>query len=508
MTRTELALALAAVFAVIVVPFALVTYPPMTDLPFHAAAMSIFRHYLDPAWHFREQFELRPLAVPYLTTYGLGAGLDLVLPIRIAVKCVAIAMLGLFPVGLGVLFHGMKKSPLWGLLGLGLVWNTLTHWGFLNYVGAIGLFAMVIGCTLLLVDRPTRARQVALGVALLTVLITHLYRFPSALAGALLTGLVMYPATRRFRPILAPVGTAAVLFVAWWYLGGTALGGWTEPMGWHLERWREMPDRLFGAFDGGEERRLAAELGAGYGMVLLASTAFFFMEGRHRRRSREERWWGIGVTLVPLGGAVALLCLYFVLPMSMGVWAYVYPRELLAAALLGLGVMPDLPRPAWQRWWLVGIVTLLGARIALHTAEKWRAFENQTADFRAVLAAMPPAPKLMYLVYQTEPGYRVGSPYMHLPAWVQAERGGWLSFHFASFGASPFRYRRDTNSVPPPLPRAWEWKPRPLRVLEEGRWFDTFLVRMAADPGKLFAPDPTVRQVAHAGSWWLYRRVP
>src|SRR4051794_4538084 len=167
-------LGIAATIYVVAYPFTVVTYPPITDLPFHAAEASIVRHYFDPAYHFREQFEIHFLEVPYAALYLLCAFFALFLPIVWAVKLTAIVLLSLLPAGLAVFFYGMKKSPLLGLLGLGMVWSLLTHWGFLNFMGAIGLFAMVAGCTLMALDRPTRGRQLRLGLALFGVFFTHI----------------------------------------------------------------------------------------------------------------------------------------------------------------------------------------------------------------------------------------------------------------------------------------------------------------------------------------------
>jgi hypothetical protein len=71
---------------VIVYPFTLSKLPPITDLPFHATSISIFRHYWDPSFHFREQFTLHPLEVPYISMYLLGVLFALVLPVVDAVK--------------------------------------------------------------------------------------------------------------------------------------------------------------------------------------------------------------------------------------------------------------------------------------------------------------------------------------------------------------------------------------------------------------------------------------
>ena len=141
-------------------PFAAARYPAMTDLPFHAAQTSALRHYWDPSYHFHEQFELRPFAVPYVALYAVGAALMTVLPSVTAMKVAAGIMLGLLPAGLAVLFRGMKKSPLLGLAGLLGVWCPLTHWGFLNFMGALGLFAMGIGLRKGFEKKPERARYV------------------------------------------------------------------------------------------------------------------------------------------------------------------------------------------------------------------------------------------------------------------------------------------------------------------------------------------------------------
>lgn len=174
-------MAVAASAYVIGYPFMVVRYPPMTDLPFHASDVSIFRHYWDPSYGFDRQFTLQPFKVPYMSLYALGALLALALPMHVAVKAAAAITLALLPAGLAVLFHGMKKSPLWGLLGLSAVWMHLTHWGFINFVGAIGLFALCVGFALLIADRPTRGRQLGLALGLIAVFFTHLFRYPFTL---------------------------------------------------------------------------------------------------------------------------------------------------------------------------------------------------------------------------------------------------------------------------------------------------------------------------------------
>jgi hypothetical protein len=508
----EAALALAAlstaVYAV-VAPFAAARYPPMTDLPFHAAQTGTLRHYLDPAFHQREQFELHPIAVPYLSMYAVGAALMLVFPAVTAVKIAAALMVGLVPAGLGVMFHGMKKSPLLGLLGLGLCWCNLTHWGFLNFVGALGLFAMSVGCALLVLDRPARGRQIALALALVALFFTHIFRYPFALAAVIGTAVVMAPATRRIRPIVLPLLPALALLLIWLAVRPAVLAGDAGPLAIHRERLDELVGLLTGAFnDPGEKKafegffRIALRVAA----ASLAVTATAVLLGRPRRTS----WrWDAGVTVIPLACAAVFLGLFLVLPMQMGVWWYVYPREATAAAFIALGAFPDLPRALWLRAPLVLALALGGLGVAQVVVRNYAQFDGVTRDFAAISRSIPEAPRLLYLVFDHGGSTRTSTPFIHLPAYVQAERGGWLSFHFAVWGASPIVYRpRDQPGavVPPPTPLRWEWTPHLFQVQKHGLFFDWFLVRQRSSPDALFAVDRSIERVDHIGTWWLYRR--
>ncbi|WP_437710104.1 hypothetical protein WMF45_35850 [Sorangium sp. So ce448] len=534
------ALALVVVAAsvyVIAVPLAVVRYPPMTDLPFHAAETAAFRHYLDPAWHFREQFTLQPLAVPYMSMYALGALLMLVLPPVAAVKVAAAAMLALLPAGLAVLFHGLKRSPLLGVLGLLLVWCNLTHWGFLNHMGALGLFAMVVGLTLLLLDRPSRGRQIALALALVALFFTHIFRFPFALAAVVGTAIVVFPATRRLRPVALPLAPSLALFAAWLVVRTDTLHAAPIAPALHWERLGEVPSLLFTSFTdpaeaaaagraarfvlaallvcaAGAAARLAgagadaAPSPAGAGADAACSPAG---AGAAPSPAVDAPKWSFArlAALVPVACAIVFLGLFLSLPLQIGLWWYVYPREIVAALFLGLGAFPDLPRSPWLK--VPAVLALSAAAVFLGAVvrDNYRRFDQSTRDFDAIIARIPQAPRLLYLVFDHGGSTRTTTPFIHLPAWVQATRGGWLSFHFAVWDASPVAYRPREEPgavVPPPTPLRWEWTPSIFDVRRHGAFFDWFLVRRRAGANHLFAKDPSIVAVDHVGDWWLYQR--
>lgn len=490
--------------AVIAIPLSSSRYPAMTDLPFHASETSTLRHYFDPAYHFREQFSLQLFRVPYLMEFGVGALLMLVFSPVVAMKIAAGVMLSLLPLGLAVLLRGMKKSPLLGILGLTAAWGPFTQWGFLNFIGAIGLYAMVLGLTLLVVERPSIPRRVALSVALTLLFTTHIFRFPIALVGALGTAFLVAQPLRRALPVVLPLVPPALLFVGWILVRPASLRDPMPTLSPDLSRLRELPDWLTGSFDTSGE--LSAQ---GFAVFAVLAVVLIGLFARSRGPRPGSPDFHARVAIIAALAALGSLVLFLSLPMEISGWWCVYPREAMAATFLMLAAIPDLPKAPVARVAAAVIAMAAPVPIALNVAENYAVFDAATADFYAITRRLPQAPKLSYLVFEHGGATHTVSPFTHLPAWVQAERGGWLSFHFVKFGASPIAYRQregHEDVIPPPTPPAWELTPEKFDVLEHGRFFEWFLVRKVESPAALFEADSTIEEVSHEGTWWLYRR--
>lgn len=537
-----------AVVAVVVVsivsvvwPLFSTRYPPMTDLPMHAAHTGAFRHWFDPSYHFQDQFELQPILVPYDSSYVVGALLMLVFGATTAVKLATAIMLLSLPLGLGVLFWGMRKSPLSGVFGLPFVWCDLTHWGFVNFVSAIGQFALVLGLSLRAVDKPSRRTSVALAFALVSVFFTHIFRFPFAVAGALGAALVAYPATRRIRPIFAPLVPGLVLFALFYFRRAAALGGSVGDLHIEWKRVAEIPKTLVNGFNDPNEMAGAWTFARLLGAVELVAVAAWLVPvavafvRKHRRgrasatadassadspapraegsptltlqQKLDARFTWL-VTLVPLSCAAFCFYLFLTLPMAIGMWWYVYPREVVAACFIALAALPGLPKNGVLKLLSIAALSVGALGFAAVSARHYAAFGAATEDFHRIQAKLPRAPRLLYLVKDhSGAGARTGAPFLHLPAWIQAEKGGWLSFHFATWGTSPLKFRTDEDAiVAPPIPLRWEWTPERFKLAEHGAFFDWFLVRQATSPDALFRDDATIVRVAHEGMWWLYKR--
>jgi len=487
-------------------PFLVVKYPPLNDLPMNASITSIFRHWFDPAWHFREQFQPQFLQMPTLTNYVVGAFLALFLPISWAVKISSLLLIALLPLGLAVYLHGMKKDPLGGVAAAGFAWASLVQWGFISYVGGLGLMLLGLGVTLMVLDRPTRGRALALGATALLLLVTHISHFPFFCLAIGLTTLCMWPATRRLSPVVLPVVPAGTLFVVWWFLRPADLRAPVET-GWHFERLAKIDHFVF-EFGVPESGTIAIHMGVILAVVSLYSLAVNVLTAWRRglRRPQISLQQGCawaGGLLVSLSFAV----LYFWLPEKIGVWWFVAPRHMSAALLCALVLLPNLPANPWLRApALGGLLVAIVLPMRAVTA-RFAAFEAGTQDFQQIIAQLPRAPKLGYMIWDNKDFSSHVRPLLHLPAWVQAEKGGWLSFHFATWNAAPFGFRRDDpKDVAPDTPARFEWTPDKFDVQTRGKYFNWFLVHSHESKEATFAVDPTLHLVDHRGDWWLYER--
>ena len=93
--------------------------------------------------------------------------------------------------------------------------------------------------------------------------------------------------------------------------------------------------------------------------------------------------------MVPLACAAVFLGLFLVLPMEIGLWWYVYPREATAAAFLLLGAFPDLPRSILLRAPLTAALAVGGLGVSSVVAKNYAVFGRATDDFAAIATLAP-----------------------------------------------------------------------------------------------------------------------
>jgi hypothetical protein len=368
---------------------------------------------------------------------------------------------------------------------------------------------MAVGLTLLIVESPSRGRVLALFVVLAALFFTHVFRHPFALLAVALTALAAGKGARGLRAVAPALVPAGALFAAWLLLRPESLRA-SAAFDFDTTRLAGLVGWLWGSFEDPAEPKALATGAAVLGVVAIVAAVAGARERASPLWRGPTRSFRARAAMIGLGCAGTSLVLYLVLPMKIGDWWYVYPREATAACFLSLALLPDLPRARGLRAILAAATALASLPMIGVVARNYAAWDPATRDFEVITREMPLAPKLLYLIFDHSGSTLSASPFKHLPAYVQAERGGSLSYHFAIYGASPLLYRpreRREDIVPPPTPPCWEDTPEAFEVLDRGRFFDWFLVRRPERPDAIFAADPSIVLEKNAGAWWLYRRV-
>ncbi len=472
-------------------PFFIVTFPPITDLPQHMAQIRLLGEALaDPNGPYRIQWW-----TPYSLSYALLALCRAIAPPLWAGR-LAFAVVALLWVATAhTLASSRGRSPLAAVLASLLVFSNVVYWGFLSF--AIGW--PVFAAWMLATDREIRRpRQVLLLAAMgLALYACHALWL---LAGIAWMGVVTLADVARvwrkrgalqqlYRPLiwracaLAPAATALALWTP-----GFQASDMRAPAVWTTDPLRRLsPEWVVDAVLGGLRGPLEWLLMALFLAWVVAGVA------QHRGRLREA----VDARLLLGGALLALFAL--VLPDRYMHTIHLTQRWMpFAAALLLLAVpAPRLRPPALLRIVVVGVAGMFVAATAL----TWVAFERrELTGLVAALERLPPEPRVLGLDYQQRSPLVRGRPFLQAYAWAQVLRGGTLNFSFASYPTSLVVFR---SSQPPRWTPKLYWFPNHLRSTDLDH-FDYVIVNGSPRVHELFARW-RVTPVTTTGRWRLYR---
>jgi hypothetical protein len=484
---------------------------PMVDLPQHAAQITTWLHWGDPAYP-NADIEIN-LRTPYLLAYFFAKTLTPVLGVVSALKLVVLLAAVGNGLALGALARRLGHDPWLGLLGVPTTFGYSFYFGFLTFVSAVPLG---VWCLLLALEHgrePRWRRGLALAALACLTLVAH----GVACAITLCSALPILLANRQaFLACVAPLFAPVLLAIVW-----LAPGSSMSPMGetiWVLGLYRlaDLPAALisFNAHD---------RFGMALGLCVLATV--LLSVGKASR----VIWHFMPLSLVLTG--------FFLFPASLNGYGFMGPRfaafllpalllafrprsaALASATSVSAKEASSLPRRAAPATEPSRGLDLLQTKRGLLTASliggltlvwlvlfgvRLAAFNRESAPFHALLASLEPGLRVRSIVFDRASSALPGVPvFLHFAAYYLVEKAGVLGHAFTMYPNSVLRLRPGAHSLTAP---GSEWVPQSFDAVREGPLFDYFLVRSAVDrKAQLFGVSSEVVLESRAGSWWAYR---
>lgn len=475
---------------------------PIEDLPQHLAAVRVLADFGDPALGFARHFELTLLKTQYLTYYLATVPLAKLVGVEIAVKLTLALLLVGLPLSMRALLRALGKDPRLAIFTLPMAWNAHVLLGFFNFAAALPLALFGLASAVRLRALGGKRHAVALGALALLTFYSHVVPFAFLAAGAVavLVGDSARATARRLFA-LVPAGLATLAWLATSAAGRSVLAAsralgdgravaptyasWPEAL-------REAPGWLTDLLTSDSDDKLLV----GWAIFVLVALALGARRGEPFAHGAPR---ALGARLALLVPVAALA--YFVTPTGYDwIWPINARFVTLACVFLPLA-LPDMPRLSGHLLYAgVAAIALVGVR---DLGGAFRSFEREeVGDLDRAIESIPPASKVVGLVFDRGSRFVRFSPFLHAVAWYQARRGGAVMFSFADFPQSPFRFRSDDR--PPKVPPRWEWLPEGVDPGRDLGFFDYALVR--GGPGRIGAESSGFERVFTGRAWTVFRR--
>ena len=475
------------------IPVWLASFPPMVDLPEHAAQVALLRNLQNPGFSYADLFRVNWFT-PYLFGYILMYALTPLFGIVGAAKfAVAIAVAGL-PISTGLLMRETGADCYWALLTIPAMYGFSYGWGFLNFLVAVPVGLLFLVAAIRYTRRPTVRGAAFLALFSILLFFSHAltYLFFAAIAGlyALLETRNLQKTAVAVCPVAATLPLALV-----WFLRTKADPNAQSPVVWDLG-WITPADphtwggRLTGLFP-----RLLG-LWSPLFCLIFGIALFVLPLLAGARLSRRLSVWA------PL--AVCLLVIFCGPTGGHSGWALSQRFVVFALSFFVLGLEKSpASRPAWRG----AAIFLLLAWMVIATSLTLR-YDAEAKGFNRIMSAMEPNQRVLSLMFVQHTKQFPAPVFVHFPAWYSATKQGVVDMNFAVFPVALVRYK---PMLPSPDSTVSEWHPETFRWDQwRGDLYRYFIVHAPVDLGyKLFGSAPcAVSLVTRSGNWWLYERDP
>lgn len=467
------------------VPVLLATYPPMVDVPQHAALIASLKSMLFGGdWAFSELFEIKPFT-PYWLGYCIVMALSVPLGIALAMKVVVAASLGLFVWTAARFCLRMGVPSAWTWILLVLPYGFAFQWGFLNFIVAAPLGFLFLVKLLDLRDRSDWRTSFLIGIWLHCLFFAHILitGFFCVIGMLLLadpwSGWRVW--VRRCLPIFSILPLTA-LWLVMSLLGSPSAG---DSIIWRVDvqRFFEFLPGLVSAPD--------ARTGQIIGLFVLCVP---FFSGTKLKKSL--------AAYLPFGAYVIWMGVF---PHYVGGTFFTYQRFGIFGLPLYFLCFAKADGEHRLPMMRIGLAIIAAMIIGWHGIRAMT-FNAEVAGFQSVIEKTEPGKRMLMLPFNPTSQASEAPLLLHIAGWYQAEHGGLSEFNFARFWVSPIQYKDGKSKG---IFWGFEWYPGRLDWEENnGDAFDYILIRHPASGFDWLneRSGGKIRRVANFGQWQLYEK--
>lgn len=466
------------------VPFLVVRFPPITDLPQHVGQVRLFGEALSqPDSPYKIQW-----MTPYSLVYTvLGATWFVVGPMNAGrIGMLIIALLWIAMVHL--LAARLKRPPLAASLASLLFCGHILYWGFYQF--AFGWVLFLGWVMLTQASFKSRFREAAAFFFASAVLyFAHVLWFFVAVGWLAAQHALLKPSWQRTAARL--VGALPLIILAFLWYPSLAEYGFRSKTVWSTVLFERLsPAWLVDASLGG----LKGSFEFIFFGLLIAWLFFGFWQNRRDIRSRLDKQLFFF--------SLFFLLLAFVLPdLYTNTTRFSQRWVPPALAFLLLGV----PLPRLNKNILTAFSAAAVAGFFLITSLSWIAFErSEMSGLAESLSALPQKPRVVGLSFIKDSAIVRGRPFIQVFAYSQVLRGGQLNFSFADFGPSLVVYRQRRRL---PWTSGLEWFPERAKK-GDLLFFDYALVNAEDKTHEAIASEAYLKPVTSQGRWRCYKVLP
>jgi hypothetical protein len=471
--------------ALLAVPLWTVTFLPMADLPQHAAQISIWTRWDDPAMGYPKIY-VQNWFTPYLFGYLLTFALTPFMSVKAALTTVITAAVVGVPLATRFLIREIGGNKWWVFAVFPSVFGFAFDWGFFNFLVGIPLALVLLVLSLRYARNPTRRSGVYLLAGFAGLFFVHILLF---IYVSLILGITILAKREDWKSgliSLAPVLVLLPLVLFWLVVTRDTEALTHSAMIWELPNLTPRLIRLFSEVAGDALAPWTLFAGA------FALALPLFLGARPSRKP--ARWIPFATTLI----------VFLVVPHEFLGTAFLYSRFAVFIVPTWLYAMePAKERPS-------SIRLVLGPALAITctsmTMFQFWSYEPEVSGLQEVIDRMPRNARVLSVPIYRNSRYFRTPVFLHTPCWYQAEKGGIVDFSFAINFPLLFRYRPE---VEPKIPHLFVWDTRLLDWKQHGgASYDYFVVRdFSKEPSSFLARvGAPVAFVGRSGPWQLFER--